>query len=63
MNYDNAMQNDEKRDAFFNVVHDLKVDVNTSDQTVVLRRPFAQLNIGSRDLNEPAVKTAFPDGI
>lgn len=45
-----AINNDEKRDAFYN-----KVDVvvnGPSTQTVELTRPFAQLNIGAKDLEQ-----------
>ena len=45
--------NDEGRDAFFQAVKDLKV-TGPMEQPVVLRRPFAQVNIGTSDLAEAA---------
>lgn len=52
MNYDkDATANNEKRDAFFNVEKGLKVE-GSVNKTIELRRPFAQLNIGTNDLAE-----------
>lgn len=59
--YDNIMQNDEERDAFFTSVRDFKVTDSPSKNDIVLRRPFAQIDFGSRDLNEPAVAKLLPN--
>ena len=45
--------NDEGRDAFFQTVKDFKV-IGPAQESVVLRRPFAQINIGTSDLAEAA---------
>lgn len=58
--YSNAVTNQEDRDAFFQ--HTTITNVQSGFvEDVVLRRPFAQINIGTNDLNEPAVKNAFGD--
>lgn len=49
MNYGNAVCNDEKRDAFFRSIRNQKI-TRGLDLSVVLRRPFAQLNILTDDL-------------
>ncbi len=49
--------NKENRDAFFGVLK-LKV-TGPFSASVELRRPFAQLNLGTNDLNEQIVKTTF----
>ena len=51
VNYDNAKSNDEKRDAFY-CYHPVQVEKANKTETVVLRRPFAQLNIGTNDLDK-----------
>lgn len=43
--YDNVLSNIEDRDAFFNALDDFKA--SGSKHTIVLRRPFAQLNIAT----------------
>ena len=43
--YDDVLSNKEDRDAFFNALDDFKA--SGSEHTVVLRRPFAQLNIAT----------------
>lgn len=48
VNYDN-LGNNENRDAFFQAVKGLTVN-GPVQQTVELRRPFAQVNIGTNDL-------------
>ena len=48
VNYDNAISNAENRDAFY---HCEEFTVESADtKTVKLKRPFAQLNIGTSDL-------------
>ena len=47
VNYDNAVCNAENRDAFY-AVHTFKV-TGAQTETIELRRPFAQLNIGTKD--------------
>lgn len=56
VNYDAAVGQDEKRDAFFKA-ETLTVN-GTIDKTIQLRRPFAQLNIGAQDF-EDAKKAGF----
>ena len=52
VNYAGALSNDEKRDAFFGSQTFTVTGAQT--QTIELRRPFAQLNIGTADLEETA---------
>ncbi len=48
VNYDNALSNDESRDAFFGKA---TVEVKGAvSQNITLKRPFAQLNIGTNDM-------------
>ena len=47
VNYENAVSNDEKRDAFY-AYHEFTVS-GAQTETVYLKRPFAQLNIGTND--------------
>ena len=49
-NYDDISSNDEKLDAFY-AVEEITV-TEASSQTVELHRPFAQLNIGTADLDK-----------
>ena len=49
--YTNATSNDENRDAFY-CYHPVQVEKANKTETVKLRRPFAQLNIGTNDLNK-----------
>ena len=54
VDYSDAKSNDEARDAFFGTA---KVDVKGAvSQNITLKRPFAQLNIGTNDME--AAKTA-----
>ncbi len=46
--------NDEGRDAFFQTVKNFKVN-GPAQESVTLRRPFAQINIGTSDLAEAAM--------
>lgn len=48
LNYDRISSNDEGVDCFFNVLKG--VSMEKSNYSVTLRRPFAQLNIGTKDL-------------
>ena len=56
VNYTGALNNDEKRDAFYSW-HTIQVN-NNEPQAVKLLRPFAQLNIGTDDINE-AIKAGL----
>ena len=48
VNYDNALSNDESRDAFFGKA---TVEVKGAvSENITLKRPFAQLNIGTNDM-------------
>ena len=47
VDYANAVSNDEKRDAFY-AYHEFTV-TGSQTETVYLKRPFAQLNIGTSD--------------
>ena len=50
VDYDNALSNDESRDAFFG---NATVAVNGAvSENITLKRPFAQLNIGTNDMAE-----------
>ena len=50
VDYSDAKSNDEARDAFFGTA---KVDVKGAvSQNITLKRPFAQLNIGTNDMEE-----------
>ncbi len=59
VDYTNVASQDENRDAFFAVVEGLLVDGAIS-KVITLYRPFAQLNIGTTDAEEDAVKTYAP---
>jgi len=49
VSYDGVLNNDETRDAFFQSVTGLAVS-GPMQQSVELRRPFAQLNVGTSDI-------------
>lgn len=49
VDYTTPAGNDEGRDAFFQAIKELPVK-GAVEQTVVMRRPFAQVNIGTSDL-------------
>lgn len=51
VDYSNIFGNDEELDAFFTTVQDFKV-TGASQQTVTLKRPYSQLNIGTDDIAE-----------
>ena len=50
VNYDNALSNDESRDAFFGT--DTVAVKGAVSQDITLKRPFAQLNIGTNDMED-----------
>lgn len=50
VSYDNAVSGDEKRDAFYNYITYTVGSAASND--VALTRPFAQINIGTNDINE-----------
>ena len=58
VNYENALCNDDSRDAFY-AVADVNVTTNRS-VAVELRRPFAQLNIGTNDFAESIASNYVP---
>lgn len=51
--YDGANSNEEAYDAFY-AVEEITVNGTSLDRTVYLKRPFAQLNIGTADLTDAA---------
>ena len=51
VNYASAKGNDESRDAFYNVLPNVKID-GAYTASVQLSRPFAQLNFGAADYEE-----------
>ena len=51
VNYTDAAGNDENRDAFYNVLADVKIE-GAYTASVQLTRPFAQLNFGASDYEE-----------
>ena len=51
VDYTNAAGNDEKRDAFYNVLKDVEI-TGAYSTDVKLYRPFAQINFGASDLAE-----------
>lgn len=60
VNYSGVATNAEDRDAFFAAVRGLKV-TGPVNETVTLYRPFAQINLGTTDLDESTVKEAYPN--
>ena len=58
VDYENARCNDDSRDAFYGVA-DVNVTTNRS-VAVELRRPFAQLNIGTNDFAESIASNYVP---
>lgn len=51
VSYANLEANDESRDAFFNSISNLTVS-GPINQSIELRRPFAQMNVGTSDIEE-----------
>lgn len=61
VDYTGLTNSDESRDAFFaSRVFDVTGPIN---ETVELRRPFAQVNLGTDDMNTDAVKKAYSKGL
>ena len=56
VNYENAVSNDENRDAFY--AHHTFTVTGAQTETIELKRPFAQLNIGTADY-EDAKKAGY----
>ncbi len=59
VDYNNVASQDENRDAFFAAKKELLVN-GSINETITLYRPFAQLNIGTTDADEDAVKNYNP---
>lgn len=53
VDYENALSNDEARDAFYYVATGIATDAPVSED-ITLTRPFSQLNIGTNDTAEAA---------
>ena len=53
VNYENVSANQESYDAFYNALNSFKADGNT--HRIELRRPFAQLNLGTSDWDQVIV--------
>lgn len=51
VSYENALCNDDTRDAFYNCVPGIRVN-GSQQRDVVLRRPLAQINVGTNDIPE-----------
>lgn len=58
VNYDKLKTNDDNMDVFYNHRF-LHVTANAIDFNITLRRPLAQVNIGTDDLNSKAVQNEF----
>ncbi len=52
VSYDNAKCNDDMRDAFCNITSTYHAGVNAADTTIILTRPFAQVNFATADWKE-----------
>ncbi len=61
VNYDKLARNSENSDAFY--ATDRFTVSGAVNRTVTLYRPFAQLNIGTNDLNQASVEMAFGDNL
>ncbi len=59
ISYDNALANDETRDAFYATRKELKVN-GALTETIKLYRPFAQVNFGTADYTEAVVAGLKP---
>lgn len=57
VNYDNAVGNDETRDAFYAVLENVKI-TGAYSKSVTLTRPFAQVNFGVTDKDMTAANAA-----
>ncbi len=60
VDYSSLSGNDETRDAFFGQLTGVAINGPASLEAT-LKRPFAQINLGSNDLSLPAVTSAYPD--
>ena len=60
VNYASALANDEKRDAFYKMVPNFKVGTSVPED-VILKRPFAQVNLGANVDDVAAAQTAGID--
>ena len=58
--YKDAASSDDSRDAFY-AKYELEVNGPTTG-TVELKRPFAQINLGTNDLNAPSIKKEYGEG-
>ncbi|MDE6576887.1 MAG: hypothetical protein K2J82_09515 [Muribaculaceae bacterium] len=58
VNYDNLNGNDEGRDAFFGQLTDVEITGPTT-LSATLKRPFAQINLGTSDFSNTAVKAVY----
>ena len=59
VDYDGALCNDENRDAFYKY-HSFRV-TGAQTETIELKRPFAQLNIGTNDYDKAALAGYTPE--
>lgn len=59
VNYNKAVSNDENRDAFYTYVEPFTV-TGPMSKTIVLKRPFAQLNIGTNDFEDSEAAGYLP---
>lgn len=57
VNYDSATGNDERRDAFYAVLENVKI-TGAYSQSVTLKRPFAQVNFGVTEDDKTAAEHA-----
>ena len=57
VNYDGVLSNKEDRDAFFNALNGFTA--SNSEHTIVLRRPFAQLNVATTKTDWDKAKTIY----
>ena len=61
VDYTKMLANPEKGDAFYGVCSDFYAKPGLGAQTVNLTRPFAQLNMGTNDLNETVITQFYGD--
>ena len=59
VDYDGLKGNDETRDAFFGQLINQEI-TGPATLSATLKRPFAQINLGTSDFDEVAVKAAYP---
>ena len=59
VDYDGLKGNDENRDAFFGQLTNQEI-TGPATLSTTLKRPFAQINLGTSDFDEVAVKAAYP---